>query len=120
VALSIPPLEDWEIPIACFRCQGEYAVAYRHFRPGVVFYCPHCTASYVPTTEIYEEISRALRGFHQSWVRAFEEFHERRRRELESFEAAQRAQLERFEAALRRLTRELLPPGVKPRFRWFR
>ena len=29
IGLAIPPPEEWEVPIHCFRCQGEYAVPFR-------------------------------------------------------------------------------------------
>jgi hypothetical protein len=111
--------EDGAVPLTCFRCEGEYSVPFGYFRPGVVFYCPHCTGSYVPTRPIYDRVSRSLRRFHESWTRAFEQFRERRRRELEEFETRQRALLEEFEKSLKATTRELPPAGVKPRFRWF-
>ena len=47
--LVIPPPEEWEIPIRCFRCSGDYTVPFKYFRAGTVFYCPHCQGSFVPT-----------------------------------------------------------------------
>ena len=121
-AEAVPParsLEDWDVPIPCFRCGGEYAVPFRYFRPGVVFYCPHCTGSFVPTGPIYEQIATRLRRFHESWTKSFETFREKRQRELEAFEKRQREALERFETELRQVSRESRPAGVKPKFRWF-
>src|SRR5439155_55453 len=42
--LALPDPDEWEIPIACFRCSGEYTVPFRYFRAGVGFSCPHCSA----------------------------------------------------------------------------
>src|SRR6185503_9548583 len=36
--LAIPAPDDWEIPIRCFRCTGDYTVPFKYFRAGVVFY----------------------------------------------------------------------------------
>src|SRR4029453_17187611 len=30
--LAIPPPEDWDVPVHCFRCQGEYAVPFPSYR----------------------------------------------------------------------------------------
>src|SRR5436309_3124816 len=49
IGLAIPSLEEWEIPIRCFRCSGDYTVPFKYFRAGTVFYCPHCQGSLVPT-----------------------------------------------------------------------
>lgn len=117
--LPIPDLDEWDIPIACFRCQGEYAVPYRHFRPGTVFYCPHCGGSFVPNLPICEQVAGGLRRFHASWVKAFEDFRERRRLELEAFEDAQRTRLEEFDKQLRSGTRNLEPAGFRPKKRLF-
>ena len=115
--IGIPALEEWEVPIACFRCGGDYAVSFRFFRPGVVFYCPHCTGSFVPTSSIYDEIAGRLRKFHQSWIRAFEEFREKRQREIEAFENQQRSFLASFEKDLKTVARDVKPAGAPPRRR---
>src|SRR5262249_38138095 len=35
--LAVPPPEDWDVPVQCFRCQGEYAVPFPSYRAGTVF-----------------------------------------------------------------------------------
>jgi ferredoxin len=119
VAIAIPAPDDWEIPIRCFRCTGDYSVPFRHFRAGVVFYCPHCQGSLVPTLSMVRAVEEALARFHQNWVRAFDELHERRRRELEQFEERQRAELARFEEELRALAAREKAPGAPTRRRGF-
>src|SRR5262245_1729572 len=49
IGLAIPSPDEWEIPIRCFRCEGDYTVPFQYFRAGVVFYCPFCQGSLVPT-----------------------------------------------------------------------
>jgi ferredoxin len=115
--LSIPPLEEWEVPLSCSRCDGEYTVPFQYFRPGVVFYCPHCTASFVPNIPIYDRISRLLRTFHDGWTRSFEEFHDRRQRELETFEKKQRELLGGFQQELKNISHDLQPAGARPKRR---
>jgi ferredoxin len=117
--LAIPEPDEWEIPIACFRCHGEYAVPFRYFRAGVVFTCPHCQGSFVPTLSIVRSVEEALARFHGRWTQAFADFHERRRREMEQFEDRQRAELERFAAELRAIATREKPPGAPTRRKGF-
>src|SRR6185369_16905828 len=116
---TLPALDDWDIPIICRECEGEYTVAFQYLRPGVVFYCPHCQASFVPTRSTYLEIATALERFHGKWERAFEEFEEKRRRELDAFEERQRAELAEFEQRLRGFTAEGQRATGTSRKRWF-
>src|SRR5262249_13941766 len=62
--LAIPPPEDWEVPIHCFRCQGEYAVPFPTYRAGTVFRCPHCLGSFVPTLSMVRAVAEAVERFH--------------------------------------------------------
>jgi ferredoxin len=119
VGLAIPAPDDWEIPICCFRCAGEYTVPFRYFRAGMVFYCPHCQGSLVPTLSMVRSVEEALARFHAGWTRVFEEFHVRRRRELEQFEERQRRELERFSAELRGIASREKPPGAPAKRRGF-
>ena len=118
--LAIPDPDDWEIPIRCFRCEGDYTVPFRYFRAGTVFYCPHCQGSLVPTLSMVRAVEEALARFHGGWTRSFEEFRGRRQRELELFEQRQREELERFEQELREVaTREKAPGAPKKRRGFF-
>ena len=118
VAVALPEIDDWEVPIECFRCHGTYAVAFKHFRSGVVFYCPYCQGSYVINTSMHNYVSRALRDFHGSWRQQFEEFQTRRQKELEEFEDRLRAQLETFNESLKQSSHEFKPPGAPRKRAW--
>jgi ferredoxin len=117
--LAIPAPDDWEIPIRCFRCEGDYAVPFGYFRAGTVFYCPHCQGSFVPTLSMVRAVEEALARFHRQWTSSFEAFHERRQRELDQFEMRQRAELERFEVELRAVATRDKPPGAPTRRKGF-
>lgn len=119
VASALPTLDDWEIPIVCRECGGEYTVAFQFVRPGVVFYCPHCQASFVPTRSTYLEIGNALERFSQRWNAAFDDLQEKRRRELDEFEERQRRELSEFEDRLREFTRAGQKATGTARRRWF-
>lgn len=116
--LSLPPIEEWEVPIDCYACHGTYAVAFRHLRSGVVLRCPFCSASYIVTTAMHGNVSRALHEFHQRWTQEFEAFQTRRRQELEAFEERQRHQLEAFNETLRRVSQGTKPPGAPRKRAW--
>jgi hypothetical protein len=100
----------WELPVVCKDCNKEFKVPYRHFQAGVVFHCPHCHGSYVPTLPMY-------RSVHVT----FETFYARMKCERDKSaksggsDAAFRDMLERelaeFHKTLERLARELRPAG---------
>jgi len=117
--LALPDPDEWEIPIACFRCTGEYTVPFRYFRAGVVFSCPHCQGTFVPTLSMVRGVEEALAQFHARWTRAFAQFHERRRRELEQFEERQRGELEQFSAELRAIAMREKAPGAPTKRKGF-
>jgi hypothetical protein len=118
--LAIPPPAEWDVPIHCFRCEGDYAVPFSSYRAGTVFRCPHCLGSFVPTLGMVRSVSEALERFHATWTSDFTRFHDRRRRELEQFEERQRDELARFEHTLRTAATRDRPPGapVKRRSFW--
>jgi ferredoxin len=94
LAAEVPPIEEYPVPLVCFRCTGGFEVEFQYLRPGTVLHCPHCLGSYVPNTAMYQAIGRRLRRFYDSWVQSLEELRTRRARELERFEASQRSALE--------------------------
>jgi ferredoxin len=117
-ALAIPDIDEWEVPIECFSCHGTYAVAFKHFRSGVVFRCPFCTHSYVITTTLHNYLHHRLRDFYERWRREFETFQAKRQQELTAFEERQRRELEAFNASLADASREIKPPGAPRRRAW--
>ena len=117
--LAIPPPEDWDVPIRCFRCQGEYAVPFPTYRAGTVFRCPHCLGSFVPTLSMVRAVADAIERFHEGWSAAFERFHDKRQRELAQFEERQRQDLARFEQQLHDIATRERAPGAPTKRRGF-
>jgi ferredoxin len=115
---AIPEVGEWEVPIQCHRCQGAYSVPFRHFRSGVVFYCPFCSNSYVVQTAMHNHVARQLREFHAKWQAEFDAFQEKRQRQLDDFEESQRAELEAFNESLKRASYEFKPPGAPRKRAW--
>jgi len=111
LSLVLPDADEWEVPINCTRCEGDYTVPFQYFRIGVVFYCPHCSASFVVTSTIYKNIAKTIDDFHARWTKAFTDLQEKRRRELEEFEEKQRQELEGFSETLKKIAAGANPPG---------
>ena len=112
IGLAIPPPEEWEIPIHCYRCEGDYAVPFENYKAGVVFRCPMCLGSTVPTLSMVAAVRDAIEAFYAQWAAAFDAFHDKRQRELEVFEDRQRAALEQFQGKLGSLVRRERVPGA--------
>jgi hypothetical protein len=121
VAVSAPPTAaassdeydpvGWEVPVVCKDCNEQYMIPYRHFQAGVVFYCPHCSGSFVPTTPIVLTVRDAFEEFYGRRRGEHEAFERRRRRELETFEAKQAAEMDQFKARLAEIARTMKPAG---------
>src|SRR5262249_12805769 len=118
-ALAIPPLEAREVPIRCFRCQGEYAVPFVSYRAGTVFRCPHCLGSFVTTLSMLRAVAEALGRLHESWSGAFECVRDKRQRELAQCEERQRQEVARFEQQLRTVATRERAPGAPTKRRGF-
>jgi ferredoxin len=56
-------LADFEIPVGCRTCDGEFAVAFRFFQPGVVLRCPHCGYNFTPGQRLFRAVSQRLDAF---------------------------------------------------------
>jgi len=112
IGVSLPSMDEWEVPIDCHSCHGTYAVAFRHLRTGNVLRCPFCTATYIVTTTMHGNVSRALETFHRRWIEEFEALSARRRRELNEFEERKRDELEAFNEQLKSISQSVKPPGA--------
>ena len=91
---------------------------FRHLRTGNVLRCPFCTATYIVTTTMHGNVSRALETFHRRWREEFEALRERRRRELDEFEERKRAELEAFNEQLKAISQSVKPPGAPRKRAW--
>jgi len=116
---SLPDLATWDVPIHCFRCTGEYSVPYASYKAGVVFRCPHCNGSLVPTLSMVRAVGEVMEEFHARWTEEFEGFRDKRQRELEIFEQRQQRALEDFEEHVKKIATEGRPPGLPQKRRGF-
>jgi len=109
---ALPEMNEWEIPIECFRCHASYAVVFKRFRTGAVLYCPSCKGSYVVTSTMHNQVHRLLREFHDQWRRELEAAREKRPLESAAFEERQRRAVEQFDASLKALRGQQRAPGA--------
>src|SRR5271163_410678 len=90
----------WEVPIICHHCNNNYTIPFRQFQVGVVFYCPSCSGSFVPTSTLYKNVRDSFELFYGSRRRERETFERRHAKEEADFEQKQAAQLESFKKSL--------------------
>ncbi|MGA2411180.1 MAG: hypothetical protein ABSG46_12430 [Candidatus Binataceae bacterium] len=107
----------WQVPVICKDCNKGFEAPYRHFQAGVVFHCPYCHGSFVPTSTMYRSV-RAV----------FEAFFARRRtasKEAANTDGGDQAwrdrearELEDFRAALKNIAIAMRPAGKMVRKGW--
>ncbi len=107
----------WEVPVICKDCNEPFSLPYRHFQAGVVFYCPQCSGSFVPTSTMYRQVRDAFEGFYGRRQKELEAFERRQSREREDLEARRAAEIEQFQERLQEMARTRKPAGkmVRPR-----
>jgi ferredoxin len=119
LADSVPPLEDWEVPLVCFRCSGQFEVPFEYLKPGTVLHCPHCIGSFVPNTTMYQNIAKRVLRFYESFEKSYTEFRERRAAELDRFADNLRSAQESLRSDVRAITENAELAGAKQRNRGF-
>jgi hypothetical protein len=100
----------WVVPLVCKDCGKDFSAPYRHLRAGVVFHCPHCRGSFVPTTTIDRDVHAAFEEFYAARRRERDEF-ARASGDAAAFAARQARSLEEFRARLERLAHAMSPAG---------
>jgi len=100
----------WELPVVCKDCNKEFRVPYRHFQAGVVFHCPHCRGSYVPTLPMYRKVHETFETFYARMRRERDEMAQSSGNDA-AFRDRQQRELVQFQEALEQLAHELSPAG---------
>ena len=131
--MTLPDMEEWGIPVRCFKCGGAYLAPAKHFMIGNVLFCPHCYQSMVVKDNLNFQIRTALSEFYDRWEeeqvqfqtnrgRELKDFQAKRERELKDFEARQQQALDKLKDQLREISESYDAPGrpVKKRslLRW--
>ena len=107
----------WDVPVVCKDCTESFAIPYRHFQTGVVFHCPNCTGSYVPTSTMVRAVRDTFETFFARRQKEREAIIRRHAKEAADFEARQAAEMEAFRESLQDMARRMKPAGklVRPK-----
>ncbi|HWP59175.1 MAG TPA: YfhL family 4Fe-4S dicluster ferredoxin [Candidatus Acidoferrales bacterium] len=119
---KLPEVDEWQIPVRCFRCGQSYEVPAERFMIGNVLFCPHCFKSMVVKDSLSFQIRTTLKQAYEKWQKAraeleakrareLKEFYEKRARELEAFIDSERRSIEQVKDQLRAITETYDAPG---------
>ena len=114
---SVPAMDDWEVPLTCFRCGGRFEVPFQFIKPGTVLHCPHCNGAFVPNTSMYQNISRRLTSFYEEWNERLAKLRKKQKSELNQFEGNLRTGLERLKEDIDNLKSDAELAGAPQRTR---
>jgi predicted RNA-binding Zn-ribbon protein involved in translation (DUF1610 family) len=105
----------WAVPVSCKDCNEPFSIPYRHFQAGVVFYCPNCSGSFVPTSTLCRNVREAFEGFYNRRRRERARFEERHAKEIADFEARDAAEAKAFADKLQEMAQSAKPAGKMTR-----
>jgi len=112
VPSDVPALETFEIPIDCFRCGHQYTVPFKHFRTGVVHFCPACRGSFVVTRSLHGHVDRAAHQVHAELCREVEVSRARSAEARQALVERVRGRLDAFVDEIRQSAKQFRPPGA--------
>ena len=83
--VELPPIDSWNIPLRCYKCNGVHDQNVKNFTIGNVIFCPHCHKSTVVRDNLNYHIRTLLKDSYDRWENEQREFVERREHELAEF-----------------------------------
>jgi hypothetical protein len=129
--VALPPIDSWEIPLRCLKCNETHVEPVRSFMIGNVIFCPNCNKSMVVRDNLNFHIRTLLKEAYDNWEREqvqftkkreteLAEFMERRVRDAQAFESYQQRQLAKIREQLDTIGETYDAPGrpVKKGFRF--
>ena len=96
--VELPPIDSWNIPLRCYKCNGVQEQNVKNFTIGNVIFCPHCHKSTVVRDNLNFHIRTLLKDSYDKWENEQREFVERRERELAQFVERRAKDATAFEA----------------------
>jgi len=108
--------DDFDVPIVCRSCAGEYAVAFRYLSPGTILRCPYCGVSFNPPRRLYMAIDQRLDRYAEQMNGEIDRHNYHVMAEQELFEANVDDVRNSAEKEIRRLVNEATEPPKKSIF----
>jgi Pyruvate/2-oxoacid:ferredoxin oxidoreductase delta subunit len=96
--VELPPIDSWNIPLRCYKCNGVHEQNVQNFTIGNVIFCPHCHKSTVVRDNLNFHIRTLLKDSYDKWENEQNAFVERRERELAQFVERRAKDAAAFEA----------------------
>lgn len=96
--VELPPIDSWNIPMRCYKCNGIHEQNVKNFTIGNVIFCPHCHKSTVIRDNLNFHIRTLLKDSYDKWENEQREFIQRRERELAAFVERRAKDAAAFEA----------------------
>jgi ferredoxin len=109
------PLQ-FEVPITCRTCSGEYRVEFQFLSPGIVLRCPHCGVNFTPSRGLYLAIQERLERYAEMMKTETDRHLRARQTEQELFEENVVDVTESAEREIRRLVDEHTEPPKRSIF----
>jgi predicted nucleic acid-binding Zn-ribbon protein len=96
VLMQLPDIDEWRIPVRCFRCGETYEAQAHQFMIGNVLFCPHCHKSMVVKDSLSFQIRTALKESYERWQKARLDLEAKRERELQGLREKRARELQAF------------------------
>ena len=106
--VELPPIDSWNIPMRCFKCNQVHVENVKNFMIGNVIFCPHCHKSTVVRDNLNYHIRTLLKDAYEQWQKEQAEFAGRRDRELAEFIAHRAKDAASFEQHQQRRLEQIL------------
>jgi hypothetical protein len=100
--VPLPPIDSWDIPLRCFKCNQVHQQNVKNFAIGNVIFCPHCNKSMVVRDNLNYHIRTLLKEAYEEWEKNKSEFAARREHERAEFLERRRKEAHAFEGRQRR------------------
>ncbi len=100
--VELPPIDSWNIPLRCYKCDGVQELNVKNFMIGNVIFCPHCHKSTFVRDNLNYQIRTLLKDSYDRWDKEQTQFAERRERERAEFLAKRAGEAEAFETRQKR------------------
>jgi len=109
--VELPPIDSWNIPLRCYKCNQVHEQNVKNFTIGNVIFCPHCHKSTFVRDNLNYHIRTLLKNSYEKWDKEQAEFAARRERERAEFLERRASEAAAFEERqkkdLEKIRREL-------------